>query len=217
MSQPRELSLTKQLDELLGDRRFHQLVDVCARDLRFMASLPSEAARRRFVFSAIGEPRTITLIHELWVSDRFRVAKMIMRRRVIDLLRKDGARPRHPSLQEIEVEDAVALVADDAPPADVQIEQHRLVQNVRDALESFANEGAKQRMQAQLLERLVLDGVSYQDVASDLECNVGALRVRLYAAKQALVRHIQNRHPELEFQASSVSAEKRGRLLRRPS
>jgi len=83
------------------------------------------------------------------------VAKVIVRRRVIDLLRKDARQTNHCSLPSVEdpIEtDKPRGSFDDLVQRDprAQLELRQVIQMVRDAVACFATQGRAQQRQAQL-------------------------------------------------------------------
>jgi DNA-directed RNA polymerase specialized sigma24 family protein len=193
-----------QLEVLLADPSFERMLRLLAREVmtRWHMDWPSA---RGLLLSAIGEPVVLAGIHEAWFTagDNRGLAKVITRRRVLDLLGKD-ARPRwHTWLPDaIDLGTEVSPVSqrepDVQPTAMGRIAGHRIIGAVRDALECFATQGTVQRRQAHLLQRYDLDEVTYAALSTELECNVNALRVRVHKARAALLKHIRGCHPELE-------------------
>jgi DNA-directed RNA polymerase specialized sigma24 family protein len=185
-------------------------------------SVPGNVARG-FVLSAIGEPETLACIHNAWVrakqnGESLGLAKVIMRRRVIDLLRKDARQPNHCSLPM--ASDATEMNRtldsfDDLVQRDprVQLELRQVIHMVRAAVACFATQGRAQQRQAQLLQRYALDEVKYADLRVELACSESALRVRVYKAMLALRKHIQECHPELE---DLLARERRTAPVHRP-
>jgi RNA polymerase sigma factor (sigma-70 family) len=191
---------TEELYELLRDEHITRHLYTCAKQVEHSADLPYRLAHG-YVMSAIGDPPVVEALHRARSNGRFGLARLIIRRRVLDLLRRDGRRAHHLSLHDSDA-DAESVVAEDATP-DVQVEQREIVSNVRSALASFAQQGPMQHRQAQLLRRSVLDEASARELSAELGCNEKALRVRLHSAKAALLRHVQTCRPELEYLATA--------------
>jgi hypothetical protein len=193
----------QQLQALLDDAAFPRFVKVAEVELMRVWSLPRTTAKG-FVMSAIGEPRTLASIHELWFSANARdaaIAKLIVRRRVLDLLRGDVRRPHHESLPAIADElDDMLISPDDGLRRDphAQAELHEIVRMVHRALACFARQGSIQARQAELVRRYALDEATYSKLAGELGCNPNALGVRIHKAMHALRRHIEACHPELK-------------------
>jgi len=200
------VSVKQQLEELLRDPDFQRIIELSAREVARIWNIPSSAARS-FVLSAIGVPGTLESIHQAWARAKqdgeFGLAKLMVRRRVIDLLRKDARPAGHCSspvtLSAVETARAPGSF-DDLVQRDphAQLELKQVIHMVRGALACFAARGRAQQRQAQLLCRYALDEKSYAELAVELECSAGALRVRVHKAMLALRRHIRACHPELE-------------------
>jgi DNA-directed RNA polymerase specialized sigma24 family protein len=195
-------STRHQLDELLANSDFLKTVDLIAREVYHVWNVSGRDAYR-VVLSAIGEPATLACVHAaLSPTPNLPLAKVIIRRRVIDLLRKDARPNNHCSLPPA-VEDA-----EPAYPAGgfdellgstprLQLEGRQVVCMVRTALDGFAAQGDKQHQQAQLLQRYMIDEVGYAALSVELTCSKNALRVRVHKAIMALRRYVQTSHPEL--------------------
>src|SRR5215470_15646627 len=85
-------SARDQLDDLFGDSSFMKIVAVIAKEVYHVWNI-SDRDAQCFVLSAIGEPATLACVHAAFSPKRnLTLAKVIIRRRVIDLLRRD-ARP----------------------------------------------------------------------------------------------------------------------------
>jgi DNA-directed RNA polymerase specialized sigma24 family protein len=199
-----------QLDELLADSQFATVIALMAREVTRRWNVAHGTARC-LVLSAIGEPKAIADIYKAWaeakaVGKTCGLAKLIVRRRVLDLLGRDARPTGHRSLQtvgdEIELDTELASV-DGAfdnllqRNPQVEIEYRQIIHMVRAALTCFAAQGEVQLRQAQLLQRYALDGMTYEELSRDLACAPGALRVRVNKAMRALRRHILGRHPKL--------------------
>ena len=200
------MSLEDQLEDLLGDPGFVKVVDLVAKEVVRYWNVPQRTAHG-FVLSAIGEPETLGCVHHAWLlarnaSDSPGLAKVIVRRRVIDLLRRDARQTNHcslpPAAEAMEIDTALAFneLMERSPRAQLELQQ--LVRMVRGALACFATQGRTQARQAQLLRRYALDEVQYSDLSVELTCSENALRVRVHKAMLALRRHIGVCHPELE-------------------
>jgi len=197
-----EPTATQQLDELRERAEFPRLVHGAASEVMRVWNVPRRTAAG-FVLSAVGEPRTLACIHRSLFSDTgtaIGLAKVIVRRRVLDLLRSDVRRPHHESLPLAadDVDDVLGSLADDpqhGPHAQAELDQ--LVGLVRAALRSFATLGPVQERQAELLRRHTLDEVACADLAPQLACTENALRVRIHKALRALRRHIETCHRAL--------------------
>src|SRR5262245_51891151 len=91
----------QQLEELLRDPGYSRTVALLTKELMSSWNLPHSHANR-LVLSAIGDPPALARIYEAWVlaktGENTRLAALISRRRVLDLLRKDARRPGHSSL-----------------------------------------------------------------------------------------------------------------------
>ena len=198
----------QQLEELLEDPDFLKIVCLVTREVARCWNV-AESSAHGFVISAIGEPTTLACVYNAWLSARDagenpRLAKVIIRRRVIDLLRKDARPDNHLSFAmapESSRETETVLGASDdrfGYNPQGQLELRQIIEMVRSALACFAAQGCVQRRQARLLERHVLDEIGYPELSSELTCSENALRVRVCKAMLALRRHVRACHPELE-------------------
>jgi DNA-directed RNA polymerase specialized sigma24 family protein len=196
-------STRHQLDELLGNRGFLRTVDLISKEVYHVWNV-SDRDAYGVVLSAIGEPATLACVHAaLSPRPNLALAKVIIRRRVIDLLRKDARPNNHCSLPP-----AADGAEPDGPPGSfdeplestprVQLEVRQVVNMVRTALDGFAAQGDKQHQQAQLLQRYMIDEVGYDDLSVELTCSKNALRVRVHKAIMALRKYVQICHPDLE-------------------
>ncbi|HEX7840766.1 MAG TPA: hypothetical protein VF469_24985 [Kofleriaceae bacterium] len=192
--------------DLLQDPGFLKVIDLVANEVMRYWNVPHRTAHG-FVLSAIGEPETLGRIHHAWILARNTggnpgLAKVIVRRRVIDLLRRDARQTNHCSLPAAADADEIdaALAFDEllqrSPRAQLELQQ--IIWLVRGALACFATQGRIQERQAQLLRRYALDEVQYSELSMELACSENALRVRVHKAMLALRRHIGVCHPELE-------------------
>lgn len=195
----------QQLEELLGDPGYSRTISLLTKEVMSKWNL-SHSVAHGSVLSAIGEPAALATIYEAWVLAKSgqnpKLPALISRRRVLDLLGKDARRANHSSsilaMDELEVDttsDVLRASADLDPRA--QLEYLELIQMIRGAVTCFAGQGTVQSRQAQLLQRRMIDEIPYSELSSELACNEGALRVRVYAAMQALRKHIVWCHPEL--------------------
>src|SRR5215475_12370481 len=192
----------RQLDELFADPGFAKTVDLVAREVMRLWGVP-HAAAHGFVVSAIGEPETLACIHNAWsvatsTGENFGLVKVIIRRRVIDLLRKDARQTNHCSLPT-----TIDAIDTDRTPGfhelvqrdpRLQLELQQIIQMVRGALDCFAAQGEIQDRQARLLRRYALDEVQYSALSAELACSESALRVRVHKAMLALRKHIRECH-----------------------
>jgi len=203
--EPSPISCKQQLEDLLEDPDFQKIIELSAREVARAWSIPYGAARG-FVLSAIGVPETLERIYHAWLRAKqtgdFGLAKLMVRRRVIDLLRKDARRAGHCSspaaVNAVETARAPSPF-DDLVQRDprAQLELQQVILLVRAALACFASQGRAQLRQAQLLRRYALDEKSYSELAVELASSEGALRVRVHKAMLALRKHIRACHPEL--------------------
>lgn len=198
----------QQLEELLGDPDLLKIVHLVTREVARCWNV-AESAAHGLVLSAIGEPTTLACVYDAWSSARNagekpRLAKVIIRRRVIDLLRKDARPSNHHSLATVatspmETETALGALDDRfAYNPQLQLELQQAIEMVRSALACFAAQGRIQGRQAQLLQRHILDEIDYRELSAELTCSENALRVRVCKAMLALRRHVRMCHPELE-------------------
>lgn len=201
-----QTSCKQQLEELLEDPDFQKIVDLVGREVTRLWSISPKVARG-VVFSAIGEPATLARIHKAWflarsAGESLGLAKVIIRRRVIDLLGKDARRAGHDSLpatvHAIDMDRALALDELLQHNPRVQLELQQIIQMVRSALVCFSTQGQTQERQARLLRRYALDEVNYSELSVELACSENALRVRVHKAMLAFRKHIRACHDELE-------------------
>lgn len=196
----------RHLDQLFADPGFGKTVDLVAREVMRLWGIP-HAAAHGFVVSAIGEPDTLACIHNAWsvatsTGENFGLVKVIIRRRVIDLLRKDARQASHCSSPT-----TVDAIDTDRTPAfhelvqrdpRLQLELQQIIHMVRGALDCFSTQGEIQDRQARLLRRYALDEIGYSALSAELACTESALRVRVHKAMLALRKHIRECHGELE-------------------
>lgn len=196
-----------QLHALLDDARFHRLLrGVRAEVMRHWCLPPATASG--IVMSAVGDPRTLADLHHGWfVAEPAHagaaLTKLILRRRVFDLLRGDARRARHISLpldtDEVDAtvrSCALSIARDPCRQAELQ----QVADRVHAALEGFAAQGTIQARQARLVRRYVLDEVPGSALADELGCTRNALSVRVHKAMHALRRYIEAHHPDLGAQ-----------------
>jgi DNA-directed RNA polymerase specialized sigma24 family protein len=199
-----ETSTRDQFDDLLGDSAFRRTVDLIAKEVYHIWNV-SDSDAQGFVLSAIGEPATLACVHAAFSPKRnLSLARVIIRRRVIDLLRKDARPTNHCSLSGAGMHSAelagppelCSELRDSTPRG--QLELRQVTAMVRTALGRFAVQGPRQRQQAMLLQRYVLDEVDYAELSAELMCSKAALRVRVHKAIAALRKYVRAHHPELE-------------------
>jgi len=205
--EPPQETCTYQLDALLEEPGFRKIIELVVKEVTRSWNMRGTVARG-FVFSAIGEPETLACIYRAWSlakrnGESYGLAKVIIRRRVIDLLRKDARQANHSSLPlttaGLEADGALDSFHDLVqrnPRAELELRQ--VIEMVRSAVACFEAQGGTQQRQAQLLRRYALDDVDYSELAVELVCSEGALRVRVHKAMVALKRHIRECHPDLE-------------------
>jgi DNA-directed RNA polymerase specialized sigma24 family protein len=201
--------LDQQLVALMQDTEFPRVIKSTATEVMRIWNIPRSTAAG-FVLSAVGEPKVLACIHQEWFSARANgsgtgLAKLIVRRRVFDLLRCDARRPHHESLPMTADEaDGELRSLDDDPHTRAELNQ--IVALVRAALHGFAEQGPIQTRQAWLVRAYALDEVTCSVLADKLACSENALRVRIHKAMRALRRHIEACHPELEQLIGRTSA-----------
>jgi hypothetical protein len=199
------ISCTRQLEELRADAGFLKVVDLVTKEVMRHWNASHQVAHG-FVLSAIGEPATLSTIYQAWSlakhsGEGLGLAKLIVRRRVVDLLRKDARRTEHSSLPAPDGEkDKLLGEFNDLVQRNpqVQLELQEIIQMVRSALACFARQGWIQQRQAQLLQRYALEEASYGELSAELACSENALRVRVHKAMHALRKHIRECHADLE-------------------
>lgn len=193
----------RRLGALFDDDEFPKLIDGATAEVMRTWNLP-RATAAGFVISAMGDPKTLASIHDEWAKARtlgkgLGLPRLIVRRRAFDLLRCDARRPHHESLPP--TSDDLGVLADRAhqeacDPCE-QAELKQIAELVRGALRSFAEQGPTQARQAWLVHCRLLDELSYAELAEQVACSAGALRVRIHKALQALRRHIEAHQPEI--------------------
>jgi DNA-directed RNA polymerase specialized sigma24 family protein len=197
----------RQLKDLLGNPEFLKIIELNTKVVARSWGIPYKAARG-FVLSAVGEPEALASIHNAWAhakppGENLGLAKVIIRRRVIDLLRKDARQANHCSLltttDTMEAGNSLDSFDDlvQRNPR-VQLELQQVIHMVRSAVACFAAQGQTQKRQAQLIRRYALEEAKYSELSVELACSENALRVRVHKAMLAFRRHIQVCHSELE-------------------
>jgi len=150
------------------------------------------------VVSALGDPAECAKIYSAWIGRQRPLARVILRRRVLDLLENDARRPGHHSLattpDELEL-DVELPRGDNLAHWSVAVERRLFVHTVLEALDCFAGLGLRQHRQAVLL-RYVIDGGSYAELRAELGVTSSALRVRVHKALRAFRAHFESSHPE---------------------
>jgi DNA-directed RNA polymerase specialized sigma24 family protein len=209
------LETKRQLDKLLADCGFLRIVTGVTREVMYKQNVSHEVAFK-LVLSAIGEPKAFASVYSVWSSEKpteqkCRLVWTIVRRRVIDLLRKDARRPGHISLL-VDADDlgadtwAISFGGEGQDNPQIQLENRQVAQMVRVALFCFSGKGDKQEEQARLLRRYALEQATYMELSKELSCPEGALRVRVHKAMRALRRHIRICHPDLLEQIVSCAS-----------
>lgn len=192
----------RQLESLLADPKFARVMRLLIKEVMTCWHMDQHQARG-VVLSGMGHPVDLAAIYTAWNADQCGLARIVLRRRVLDQLAHDARPPRYVSLLYDEFGEADLVQPPDAvatapSPMLVHLADRRLVADVRDALACFATQGAVARRQAALLERYDLDERSYAELSAELSANPNALRVRVHKARAALLRHIRGCHPDLE-------------------
>jgi DNA-directed RNA polymerase specialized sigma24 family protein len=202
----------QQLAKLLADPDFKKAIALVSREVIRNWKYSCSGARS-VVLSAVGEPKALDSIHEAWLRARSTGASLgypmvIIRRRVLDLLAKDARRADHSSLPEVPdgEEDEIVRHDDLGRTAHTILERGQVIDMVQRAVACFGTQGTAQHRQAELLQRRILEDVSYMELSVDLACTQAALRVRLHKAMSALRRHILDCHPELRSLLPSASS-----------
>jgi DNA-directed RNA polymerase specialized sigma24 family protein len=187
-----------QLKELLGDIGFLRTIDFVAHEAMANWRMPYDAAFRT-VLSAIGHPRHLADVWEAWTDNHKGLARTILRRRLIDLFRKEAARPGHSSFPLSEEGENTGCGVPDTDATDPLRLLHdaRVIRGIQAAVASFAARGKRQQRQAFLLQRRIIDDASYAELSVEFGCSPGALRVRVHKAISALRKHIAECHPSL--------------------
>jgi len=191
-----ELSDQAKLTALLADCKFLKVIDGSAREAVINWGVTLAEARRT-VLSGLGEPRQLAQIYDAWISGKTALAKVIVRRRMLDLFSDDARRPNHNSLPDV---DHAGLGGFAADPQANPLERLLAAQTIEAALAAlacFAAIGGRQREQAELVRRRFIEEAPYAQLSTELGCTQNALRVRLFKALEALRKHIAKDHPEL--------------------
>jgi len=189
-------------ENLFTDPTFLSVIKVVASELARGHGMPFRQAEG-FVISGLGEPAVYAAVREAWAAGLRGLAKVILRRRAIDLLRKDARRPKHRSL--FTTVDETHLTAATTSAAGLhwsaQVERRLLLQMVLTALDCFASQGEVQRRRAVLLRRYTLEEASYDELSAELGVKQVALRVRVHEAiwafREHLREHLEHRDREL--------------------
>jgi hypothetical protein len=200
----RPTELERQLQELLDHPLYARVVSMLAKEIGRRMRMQADDARR-YVLSAIGDPEVLSEIYRVFVhvrdSDSAQGAnelRVISRRHVVKLMRKDAIRPRHQSLSSWEVDlDGALRSLYTLGEGELQLRDRELREDLKRVLARFADEGPTQSRQAGLL-RLVLEGVPYEELQARLAIrSVNAARVRVQKAKDALRKFIELEWPGL--------------------
>jgi hypothetical protein len=200
----RPTELERQLQELLDDALYARVVSVLAKEIGRRMRMQADDARR-YVLSAIGDPPVLREIYDVFTrvrdSDSAQGAdalRLISRRHVLKLMRKDAIRPRHQSFSSWEVDlDGALRSLYTLGEGERQLQDRQLREHVNLVLARFAAVGPAQSRQADLL-RLLLEGVSYKELLVRLEIpSENAARVRAHEAKIALRKFIEVEWPGL--------------------
>lgn len=184
-------TLESRLEELLADVKFQEALEFLAKEIRRNWRLPLAIARWT-VLAALARPRDLVRVHRTWNRGEIALAKVIMRRRALDLFRREQRRPHHSSfaITSDGVETASERFADDCRSDPRRaVEYHESNAGLRAAISCFASRGVTQQLQASLLSRII-DETPYAELSIELACSPGALRVRVHKAIRALRRHV---------------------------
>lgn len=192
------LDLDGKLARLLADPGFRKAIDGAAREAVANWGVPLDEARRA-VLSGIGDPGALGPIHDAWIAGKTGLAKVIVRRRMLDRFAEDARRANHRSIA-LAVDADLGLAASrvDAGPGVLErLVVDQAIEHALAALTCFAALGDKQHEQAALLRRYFIDETPYPQLSSELACSRPALRVRVCKALRSLRTHIASHHPEL--------------------
>jgi DNA-directed RNA polymerase specialized sigma24 family protein len=149
--------------------------------------------------SAIGTPKAIGSIHRAMREAResqpakFGKVRVIVRRRVIDLLKDDRTSDRQSPLPDLEQ----AEFYTSEPDPEESIQAFQLKELISRALDHFGAQGEVRERQAYILRRQTLEGVSYAELSVELQCTIGAIGLRLRDAREAFRKHIERDYPQL--------------------
>lgn len=210
-----KLDLEAKLTALLADGKFLNAIEGAAREAVANWRVPLEEARRT-VLSGLGEPDALRQVHDAWTAGKTALAKLIIRRRMLDRFAEDARRPNHASLALAEDSDAgLGRFGTDAGPDPLErLVADQVAERALGALTCFAAMGDKQHEQADLLRRHFSDETPYVQLSTELECSQVALRVRVCKALKALRKHIAKYHPEL-WRDDAVTQRRGGTTRRR--
>lgn len=197
-----------QLNELLTDRAVVHTISLVAKEFMPVLDATYDGARR-YVLSAIAMPKALTDIYNAWLlaqtdGRHLGLLRVIIRRRVRDLLRKETRRTGHtswPADDDGEVDSCWELDDLHANP-EMQAHQAQLDTLVRHLVESFAAQSPTKQRQVELLRRYVCDDVPYEQLAAEMSVTQNALRSRVHKARCALRRHLRKHCPRLQDQLS---------------
>ena len=204
-----ELDLDAKLTALRADYKFLKAIEGTAREAAANWHVSLEEARRT-VLSGLGEPNALEQVHGAWITGKTALAKLILRRRMLDRFGEDARRPNHRSLAPVEDGDVGLgrFGADTGPSPFEQLAAGQVVECALDALACFAAKGDKQHDQADLLRRYFSEETPSAQLSAELACSQVALRVRVCKALKALRKHIRKYHPEVW--SDDAVAERRG-------
>jgi len=94
---PSQTSCTYQLERLLRDPDFLKTIDLVTKEVMHAWNVSNQVARG-FVLSTTSEPEALACVYAAWFAAKTRGespgrAKVMIRRRVIELLREDARQP----------------------------------------------------------------------------------------------------------------------------
>src|ERR1700760_1637589 len=140
--------------ELLEDPEYKRLQKMIATEIMRGWSMEREVAHG-YVVSASGEPAILHKLSEVWRreprEESWRLIRLIIRRRTIDLLRKDAPRRAHVPLDQIDDELDERIAERDAPaflrnPLH-SLERDLIIRSVHAEIACFSTQGRNQLRQ----------------------------------------------------------------------
>jgi DNA-directed RNA polymerase specialized sigma24 family protein len=218
----------RQLEDLLKDPDYARILTAVTSEIERRWCLAHTDACCT-VLSAIGEPKELASIYDAMrqvrrakekltldgdpgkahalatvIREKTALARLITRRRTIDLLRKDAARQGHDSFfcgVEDENDTPVGSIRAETPAdPEAHVQRVQLKVQFQRALRCFGSQDDTARKRADLLRRRELEDTDYEILSNELGCPVPTLHVRVHAAKCAFFAHIrkcEHCHPEL--------------------
>ena len=197
-----ETEADHQVRELLADSVFIDVTNLLVSELARSWGKTKDQARQ-IVMSAIGEPKALRSIY--MAVRRFRETGenpsfpyIIARRRMLDLMRQQASRCVEVPLSTREQErhlDSLLHRRHELPEGpNAGLFREQRAREVRRVLAAFALVAPQH---AHLLHRRRLEEATYRELSAELQCTLGAARVRVHDAMIAFQEYVRRHHREL--------------------